>query len=932
MDAGMGNETLETSIDDGRHLARRKLLLLACTIAIVAGCIALLTWRIGAWKARGTTGVMYSATSAAASNANLPSFIRKNSQSRVVMVAPGSSGERAGLHRGDVVTSVDGVPVADITMREVSVSIGDTVEYRVTREERELAFRVPLEDPFSIRGMRFGLWSSALTGFVFLAISGLVFWTKPRSERAMVFYFMCASAAVVFVLDGVYEVEAVGPGVRPVGVAASFWVTWLAYSLLAMLMLCLLLHLSLIFPRERPVIAANPQLRGWVYAVGFGGLALPAAAIAGALTATDGYSWAFGAMFLSLAAALAVVGWRRARPVPARRFVSTHPLLLSGVGILVFAALGSVADRLPRESAMAAGIGFVLAILVYFLLVVAVYSVATCIFLYRGYRDADVEEKRQVRWPLWGTILSIASVTGVTLAIVAWNLSAVSPTPMSLYASAAVKMLYLIIPVSFAFGILRYRVMDIDVIIRRTVVYAAATGIIVVAYLALVGGAGALLVQVSGVTSQLTTIAGTLVIAALFIPLRNLLQRFVDRRFFRTKHDYPQALDAIGEASASGGALPAVLRTISASLQQALQNRSVTIFARDEGSQALMPAASIGVPREIFEKTRLAQRRAFADPEPAIIPLADAELSETERAKYRKLGAAMIVPVRNDGATIGVITLGAKLGGDRWAEDDAEFLTTASRHVAIALEASRARVDDSELRAAREIQEALLPKSIPQLPGFSISGVWHPARTMGGDYFDVLPLGGDRAGVCIADVVGKGMSAAILMSGLQASVRALAPEAASTAELCSKVRRLVSGNLSGGKFITFFYGEIDGARRVLRYTNAGHNPPILVRPGGETRSLHEGGNAIARLFADSAIESAEVALERGDVVVLYTDGVTEATSAEGEQFGEERLAGLVREQLGRDAAGIQTAILEALRAWNDGEAQDDITLLVVKAE
>jgi sigma-B regulation protein RsbU (phosphoserine phosphatase) len=177
------------------------------------------------------------------------------------------------------------------------------------------------------------------------------------------------------------------------------------------------------------------------------------------------------------------------------------------------------------------------------------------------------------------------------------------------------------------------------------------------------------------------------------------------------------------------------------------------------------------------------------------------------------------------------------------------------------------------------------------------------------------------------------MSAAILMSGLQASVRALAPEAASTAELCSKVRRLVSGNLSGGKFITFFYGEIDAARRTLRYTNAGHNPPLLVRAGeGETRSLHEGGHAIARLFAESAIESAEVELSRGDAIVLYTDGVTEATNADGEQFGEERLARLVGEHLARTAAEIQGAILEVLRAWSDGEAQDDITLLVVKAE
>ncbi|MFA6956487.1 MAG: SpoIIE family protein phosphatase [Thermoanaerobaculia bacterium] len=919
--------------DEERNLSRRRLLFLACTLAIVAGSVALLSLRIEAWNTRGTTGVMYNVSSRATSRAGIPEFIRKNSRSRIVMVMPGSTGDRAGLKAGDIVVSIAGVPVAELATRDLPAAIGTTVEYRVTRADRELAFAVPLGDPFAIRGLSFGLWSSVLTGFVFLAISSLVFWTKPRSERAMVFYFMCASAAVVFVLYGIYEIEAMGPGLRPIGVSPSFWITWVAYSLLAMLMICLLVHLSLIFPRERPLLARNPKLRGWIYAIGFGGFLLPGSTIAAAMAIRASWSWAAGATLLASSVALFVAGRRRARALPMRQFLASHPLLVSSSAALAFASLGSVIDHLPRGAAMVVGIGFVLVVLLVFLVVLALYSVATCVFLYRGYRDADVEEKRQVRWPLWGTILSIGSVGLFTLAIVIWNLHADAPTPMSHYASAAVKLLYLIIPLSFAFGILRYRVMDIDVIIRKTVVYGAATGIIVAAYLAVVGGAGALFVQMSGVTSQLATIAGTLAIAALFIPLRNRLQRFVDRRFFRTKYDYPQALDAIGDAAASGGDHATVLRTIAATLQQALQNRSVTIFARDEGSQSLMPRASIGVPREIVEKTRLAPRRSYAEPEPPIVPLADAELSESERGKYRKLGAVMLAPVRLDGATIGVVTLGAKLASDAWGEDDAEFLTAASRQIAFALEASRARIDDSELRGAREIQEALLPKSIAQLPGFSISGVWLPARTMGGDYFDVLPLGPGRAGVCIADVVGKGMSAAILMSGLQASVRALAPEAASTAELCAKVRRLVSGNLSGGKFITFFYGEIDAARRTFRYSNAGHNPPLLVKQGAEeARSLHEGGHAIARLFAGSAIESAEVALGAGDAIVLYTDGVTEASSAEGEQFGEERLTRLVARQLERDAAGIQNAILEALGAWTDGEAQDDITLLIVKAE
>ena len=241
------------------------------------------------------------------------------------------------------------------------------------------------------------------------------------------------------------------------------------------------------------------------------------------------------------------------------------------------------------------------------------------------------------------------------------------------------------------------------------------------------------------------------------------------------------------------------------------------------------------------------------------------------------------------------------------------------------------RREREEFEDARAVGQALLPKSIPEVPGLQIATTSQPVRTLNGDYFDVLELGAGRLGIAIADVVGKGVPAALLMSNVQATVRALAVDAVTPGMLVGKLNSSVHRNTTPGKFVTFFYCVVDRNAGKLTYTNAGHCAPILVRANGDAVRLDAGG-AVLGVFPDWPFEQAEVTLGPGDRLALFTDGVTEASNARDEEFGEERLAELVSALRDRGAHELKNRILQTVSSFTGGRAQDDATLVVVAVE
>jgi len=235
---------------------------------------------------------------------------------------------------------------------------------------------------------------------------------------------------------------------------------------------------------------------------------------------------------------------------------------------------------------------------------------------------------------------------------------------------------------------------------------------------------------------------------------------------------------------------------------------------------------------------------------------------------------------------------------------------------------------EEELKRAREIQQMLLPNRLPQLAGTQIAGAWQPAREVGGDYFDVIQLDERRVGICVGDVAGKGITAALLMANLQASFRAFATAEASPEVVCTKLNKFLCANIAAGKFVTFFYAVLDADTRTLTYENAGHSPGLLLRSSGATESLR-GGGAVLGALPDWTYQNYNAQLQAGDKLLLSTDGITEAENVQLEEFGDERLQGVAREHDG-SALDIQRAIMQRVTEFCGGNFRDDATLLVLR--
>jgi phosphoserine phosphatase RsbU/P len=244
------------------------------------------------------------------------------------------------------------------------------------------------------------------------------------------------------------------------------------------------------------------------------------------------------------------------------------------------------------------------------------------------------------------------------------------------------------------------------------------------------------------------------------------------------------------------------------------------------------------------------------------------------------------------------------------------------------LKRTELRREQAELDEARAVGEALLPRNIPEIPGLEIATTSQPVRTLGGDYFDILELGEEKLGICVADVAGKGVPAALLMSNVQATVRTLGAELLPPSELVARLNRSVHRSTTPSKFVTLCYCIVDLKARQVTYTDAGHCAPILVRASGEVVRLEAGG-AVLGVFPEWTYEQAAVALQPGDRLVLFTDGVSEAANSNDEEFGEERLVELICALRDRDAHELRNRILQAVSTFTGGGAQDDATLVVV---
>jgi phosphoserine phosphatase RsbU/P len=246
-----------------------------------------------------------------------------------------------------------------------------------------------------------------------------------------------------------------------------------------------------------------------------------------------------------------------------------------------------------------------------------------------------------------------------------------------------------------------------------------------------------------------------------------------------------------------------------------------------------------------------------------------------------------------------------------------------------ALRATQRRSDD-ELREAREIQNNLLPKKLPQVTDYEVAAVTQPVRFVGGDYYNVVRISERETVLCVADVAGKGLPAALLMSSLQAALAPLMGQKLAPRELCRRLNRILCDITPTNKFISFFYGVLDSNEHRFTYCNAGHNPPILVRGQGTATELNAAG-AVLGQFPDWVYEQSEIQLMRDDNLLLFTDGLVEACDNDDEPFGEWNLVRIVQEHPGRCATELRDELMKQASQHCGGRFQDDASLVVLQA-
>jgi sigma-B regulation protein RsbU (phosphoserine phosphatase) len=400
-----------------------------------------------------------------------------------------------------------------------------------------------------------------------------------------------------------------------------------------------------------------------------------------------------------------------------------------------------------------------------------------------------------------------------------------------------------------------------------------------------------------------------------------------------------EVLLAVSQALSAPFDLEEVFEVIFKSLREVVAFDASSIYLVNKATQALEAVSSTGFPEGSEEAFRLQVGQGIVGwvaktGEPVIVP----DVKRDHRYVAARVGtrSELAAPLTLHGRTIGVFNLERDLE-DAYHEGHLELLMAFAAQAAVALERARLtrelveqRRIEKELAIAREIQRSFLPKQAPEVAGFDLAGTTRSHNEVGGDYYDFIAVSESRLGLAIADVSGKGIPAALIMAGFRMSLLAEIRNEFAIRAVMRKVNTLLFESIERDRFVTAFYGVLDVKNRVLIFSNAGHNPPILIRRSGEIEYLIEGGVALG-VLADARYEERPVALQSGDVLVFYTDGVSEAEAPDNEQYGRRRIEEIVRAHRGASSQTILDAIVGSVLEWSGERGpNDDLTLMVLQ--
>lgn len=412
-----------------------------------------------------------------------------------------------------------------------------------------------------------------------------------------------------------------------------------------------------------------------------------------------------------------------------------------------------------------------------------------------------------------------------------------------------------------------------------------------------------------------------------------------------TKHgDLLALISKVGITLLASATLNETLEQIVALVFEAVPADRCLIMMRDEGSEDLRVAVArlrdrvgevgeIRVSRNVLDEVVIRGKSVLTS---------DAQHDPrfaSGTVVLQGVRSVLAVPLGVSDKVFGIIYADSPIAEGRFTEDHLKVLTTLASVAAIRVENTRlveARLErerlERELALASEIQQRFQPTAPPQVNGYELQGISFPCYEIGGDYYDFIEREDGRLVIALGDVSGKGTAAALLMSSLHAAVHAQSGSHDSLVATISAVNRYLAENIPANRFVTLFYAELDPESGALSFLNAGHNPPLIVHAAGTVEQLASGGLPLG-IKPDADYREGRTQLQRGDVLVIYSDGVTEAMSPTGEEFGPTRLYEVVSRNVNSSAAGIRDRIESSLTKFAQGtSASDDITLVIVKRQ
>jgi len=831
------------------------------------------------------------------------------------------------LRIGDEVLAINGQPIKQASdVIEIFHHLDPGTPYTVVIGRGGFAFETTLTShPIPLAFLIVNGVASLVIPNIFLLTGLIVFLLKPDDKQALLLALMFGMfTAAIFALDPAYA-----------GESAPMVAVMLAVHLASLFLWPVFFHFFQIFPEPSPLARRVPRLEVYLYL----------------------------------------------------------PQLLT---IFPYWGMLNIVRAFAPEDAPA----FVYPAFTYITIVVMIgYITAGLLSLLTNYRQAGRASKRKMRVVVAGSIAGFFPMFLTIVLFILFDLRRTNPT-LGQWLGVTALFAFPLFPLSFAYAIVRHQVIPVRLILRRGVRYLLVSrgfiiiqAVVVFAVLSflLTGRRLAAIDSLGERADIVVTMAATALAIAGLTFLNQRVMPMIDRRFFRESYDAQQVLSELGMEMRRVSTVQQLLERAVAKIQDALHVENVTIFLRDQETGDYTCAISSRLNADgvitshrdaslvLSPDGALVQRLSrIAHPLPVDFDryqpwtqsvlsteLAMNDLRKRENATLRRIRSALLLPVATKDQLLGIVSLGPRLGDLPFSREDRHLLMAVALQMALAIQnaelVQEIAIEERlrhELAIATTVQQRLFPESPPEMASLELSGVCYPARGVGGDYYDFIVLDEGKVGIAVADVAGKGISAALLMCTVQASLRSQAQTInGNLTELVSSMNRLLHVSTDAASYATFFYAQFDERTGLLTYVNAGHNPPMLVRasrgvkaqgvgfaPGahGVLEGLRdEGGLADVTLltkggpiigaFNNCVYEQETIQMESGDLLVAYTDGVTEARNADDQEFGEANLQQIINCSAHVPAQQLSERIVESVREWcGDVPPHDDLTLVVMR--